>query len=152
MKLFKRLAVVLTAIIAVVCVAAFAACNKDDEGGNGGNNYATTTVEVTVKDENGDLIDGTTFGEGDYDPELKQVNVQFCIPDGICFINENLGADGKVVIDYNEIKTKATSSGDTNPTIELHINGVAKKGYKVAYGQYKLNEVPAKIEVTLEKA
>lgn len=151
MKLFKRLAVVLTAIIAVVCVAAFAACNKDDEGGNGGNNYATTTVQVTVKDENGDLIDGTTFGEGDYDPELKQVNVQFCIPDGICFINENLGADGKVVIDYNKIKTKASSYGE-NPTIELHINNVKAKGYQVTYGQYKLNEVPAKIDVTLVKA
>lgn len=159
MKLFKKLAVILAAVTAVVCMAAFAAgCNKDTGGNNGGGNGggSATTIEITVKDENGNVIDGTTFGEGDYDSNLKQVSVQFCTTGngGSCMSPENLGANGKVSLDYENLKTKVLALPDTTEStvLELHILNVQKKGYKVAYGQYPLNEIPSTIEITLEKA
>lgn len=153
-KFFKRLSVVLTALIAVVCLAAFAACDKGNE--DGGNNYATTTVAITVKDENGNLINGATFGEGDYDSSVTQVSIQFCIAgeDGACMQPVNVGADGKASISYTDMHDTVLQFPDATEStmIELHVLNVEAKGYKKAYGQYKLNEVPATIEITLVKA
>ena len=142
-KFTKRLAVIVMALIATVCLAVcMAACNKDDD-----EKYATDTFTVTVLDENGNPIDGTTFGQGDWDPDDHQVTIQFCSEDNGCTaFNPKVGKDGKATIKISDVKL-VTETGK----VELHVLGVEKVGYKKEYSQYSVNKIPLEITVKLEK-
>ena len=142
-KLIKRFSVVLIAAICAVCTAIFfVACDKEE--------LATDIIYITVVDENGSAINGTTFGEGDYDPTNRQVQIQFCTLDGVCSAeNANVGADGKAEFKVSLINDLA-ESGNAD-TVELHVLGVTAKGYVKEYGQYKVSKIPKNIKVTLKK-
>lgn len=132
----------------VVCTAAFTACGDDDK-------LDANTIYITVLDENGDPIDGTTFGQGDYDDTIHQVKVQFCTLDGGCTVQTpNVGADGKVEFDLSVIKDFAETNN--TDTVELHVLNVIAVGYEKGengeYGRYKVSEIPQEITVTLKKA
>ena len=165
-KVFKRIAVLLFAVISTVCIAAFAsACNDDgNQGGNGGNQYATTSFTVTVLDENGSPINGPEFGEDNYDPDVHQVYIQFCtvLPNGTqgaCWgTTSNIDANGKVTIQLAGLKTFMQDINEdsdvTITTFELHVRRVANKGYVEEYEDYRytVDTVPMNITVTLKKA
>ena len=140
-KIMKRFAVILMAVISTVCIAVFAAgCDKES--------YATDTFTVTVLDEKGKAIDGTTFGEADYDPDNHQVTIQFCNEDGGCTsVNPKVGSDGKATIKVSDIKQIAETG-----KVELHVLGVTKVGYKKEYDNYDVDKIPLEITVTLVKA
>ena len=151
-KLIKRFSILLIAALCTVCMAAFVACGDDN-----GDELATDKIYITVLDENSNAINGTTFGEGDYNPDNHQVQIQFCTVDGdygCSLTTPNVGADGKAVFDLAELKEFVKANNST--TVELHILGVTKVGYKKGenseYGKYKVSEMPKNITVTLEKA
>ena len=145
-KLLKKLSILLIAALCTVCVAAFVACGDDN-----GDEFATDKIYITVLDENGNAIDGTTFGVDKYDEENHQVQIQFCTLGGGCTMNNpNVGTDGKAVFNLSDVKDLA-QSGNTD-TVELHVLGVEEKGYEYAYGQYKVSEIPKNVTITLKKA
>ena len=147
MKLIKRVSLLLVAALLVACVAAFAAC--------GGEKLDENTVYLTVLDENSKAIDGTTFGEGDFDPSNHQVQIQFCTLDGGCtVVTPNVGTDGKA--EFNLTLIKEFAETNKTDTVELHVLGVTAVGYLKGedgeYGRFKISEIPQKITVTLKKA
>ena len=155
-KSFKRVAVLLLCAIATICMAIFAGCVPDDnEDPNGGKkpdetDYATTTFVVTVLDENGAAVNGTTFGFDGAD--VMPVQIQFCsiLPDGstgMCALPVKLGENGKATIELSNVKAAAEQS--ETDTVELHVLNVEEKGYNKNYGKYKVTEIPTEISVTL---
>lgn len=152
-KFIKTLSVMLIAAVCTVCVALFAAC-----GGGDGEELATDTIYITVLDENGNAIDGTTFGEHDFNPDNHQVQIQFCTLGGNCSAeNANVGTDGKAEFPVSIVKELAEEYN--TDTVELHVISVTKKGYlkgdetdEVIYGQFNVNKIPKNITVTLKKA
>ncbi len=151
-KLLKKLAVLFTAVAATVCIAVFAAaCNDKEE------TYATDTFTVTVVDENGDAINGTTFGDNGYGE--KQVKLQFCAvqADGnadACLANyqPNVGADGKVTVEVSKI-SEFVSDSDAVKFV-IHVINLNGKGYSATadYGQYEVDKIPSSITITLDKS
>ena len=143
-KYLTVLSILIVVAICAICMTIFAACDNDNE-------LATDKIYITVLDENGNAIDGTTFGEADFDPSNHQVIIQFCTLDGGCTSqNPNVGKDGKAEFDLSIVKGLAEAN--STDTVELHVQGVAKVGYKIEYGQYKVSEIPKNITVTLKKA
>ena len=143
-KLIKKFSILIVAALCIMCMAAFAACGD-------GEKLDPNTVYITVVDENGNPIDGTTFGKGDWDPDNHQVQIQFCTLDGGCTPeNANVGKDGKAEFDLSLIKALAESSNAD--TVELHVLGVTAIGYEKNYSQYKISSIPQTIKVTLKKA
>ena len=141
-KFITTLCVLLAAAICTVCLAVFAAC--DDE------KLDPNIIYITVVDENGNAIDGTTFGKGDYNPDQHQVQIQFCTLDGGCTAkNADVGADGKAQFDLSLVQALA-DSGDV--VVELHVLNVTAVGYVKEYEQYKISDIPQTIKVTLKKA
>ncbi len=148
MKLFKRLAVTLTAIMAVVGIAVFAAAC--DKGGNE-EGYATDTFTVTVLGEDGNPFDGTQGDSG------LNVKIQFCAvkPDGdasACFADRfDVGTDGKATVDLTKIKTFVTNN-ETNKFI-IHVANLDGQGYSSDgnYGVYEIDKVPKTITIKLDK-
>ena len=141
-KFIKTLSIMLIAAVCTVCVALFAACGGDD------NKLDPNIIYITVVDENGDAIDGTTFGENILDPDDHQVMIQFCTVDGGCASMVELGADGKAEYDLASVKELAETNH--TDTVELHIQNLPNI-YKVEYNQYKVSEIPQEIKVTLQK-
>lgn len=146
MKLIKKLAVVLTAIMAVVCVAAFTACDK------GGETYATTSFNVTVLGEDGNPIDGTKGDEG------TKVKLQFCAVTAegnadacLSGYQPEVGADGKLTVDLSRIKS-FVENNDANRFV-IHIINLEGQGYSFLanYGVYEVDKVPTEISITLNK-
>ena len=147
-KLFKTLSVLAIVTLCTICMAAFAGCGDDSNS-----DLDPNIIYITVLDENGKAIDGTTFGEADFDETNHQVQIQFCTVDGKygCSMNNpNVDKDGKAQFNLSEIKNFEVTNNAT--TVELHVLGVTKKGYKKEYKQYKISEIPQTITVTLEKA
>ena len=147
-KLISVFSVLLISLLSVMCVAFFAACSDSEK-------LDANTVYITVLDDKGNPIDGTTFGEGDYNPDNHQVQIQFCTLDGGCTVlTPNVGADGKAEFDLTHIKEFAETNN--TDTVELHVLGVTAVGYLKGesgeYGRYKVSEIPQKITVTLKKA
>ena len=147
-KFIKIVSTLLVAALLTACMAAFVACGGDDDKDKV--EYATDKIYITIVDEDGNPIDGTTFGEDDWDETNHQVMVQFCTLDGGCATMVAVDANGKAVYDLSAVKSVA-EAGNTD-TVELHVQKVAKVGYKVEYGQYKVNEIPKEITVKLVKA
>ena len=141
-KFMKRFAVVIMALVATVLMAVFATACEDNKSGN----YATDTFTVTVLDENGNAIDGTTFGYAAGDPTWTQVRLQFC-NDGGCSSYIKVGADGKATV---ELEKDGINSLRGNGDIELHIQNLPTE-YKVEYSKYNIDKIPLEITVTLEK-
>lgn len=160
-KLFKRCALVLTAMIAILCMAAFAvACTDGGDNGdpsNGGDKteYATTTFTVTVNDENGNPVDPSI---GMYYGEPYTIKVQFCsvLPSGElgeCAAIVDLNSEAKVTFNLENIKSLMHNSIEQGATkMELHVHGVAELGYEATYAQYEFDKVPLEIVVTLKLA
>lgn len=147
-KFFKKLAVAITALVAVMCIAAFAtACDKGGEDGG----YATTSFTVTVLGEDGNPFDGTQGDSG------HKVKLQFCaVKDGVagsCLSahQPEVGTDGKVSVDLTQIKTFVTDK-DANQFI-IHIINLDGQGYSYEgnYGVYEIDKVPKAITITLNK-
>lgn len=147
-KLLKSLSILVVVAICAICMTAlFTACNKEE--------LATDTIYITVLDENGKAINGTTFGKGDYNPDYHQVQIQFCTLDGGCtVVTPNVGADGKAQFDLAVLKEFAKANNAD--TVELHVLNVTAVGYEKGesgeYGRFKIDKVPKNIEVTLKKA
>ena len=147
-KIIKTLSILVISAILTVCVALFAACGDDNK-----TELATDKVYITVLDENGNAINGTTFGEGDYDNTVHQVKIQFCTVDGdygCSLSNPNVDENGKAEFNLSELKELTKNYNAT--TIELHVLNVTAVGYAKEYNQYKISEVPKNITVTLKKA
>lgn len=149
-KLIRTLSILLIATVCTVCVALFAAC-----GGDKGGEYATDKIYITVLDENGNAINGPTFGKQDYVDEVAQVQIQFCTLDGTCSSeNAKVGADGKAEFPVSIIKTLAEAYN--TDTVELHVLYVKANGYLKGesgeYGRYKISELPKNLTVNLKKA
>ena len=154
-KIVTKILVIALAVVSAMSIALFAAAcgDKVPEG----------KVLVTVVDENGNPINGKTFGESDYDPSITQVKIQFCIAgnSGACSGLKDLGEDGKVMLDINNdiLKDFGNSLKDSD-VLEVHVRYVGAKGYfegdssennGKAYAQFKKSEFPSKIEIKLEK-
>ena len=148
-KYLTTLSILVVVAIFTACMAILTACGKEKV------ELATDKIYITVLDENGNAINGTTFGEGDYDKTLHQVKIQFCTLDGGCTVQTpDVGADGKVEFDLSVVKEFAkTNNADT---VELHVLNVTAVGYKKGesgeYGRYKVSEIPKNITVNLAKA
>lgn len=157
MKFFKKFAAIFAAVLATACFGILAtACNKEDEP-----KYATDTFTVIVKDENGNAIDGTTFGENDIIPgEPGVVKIQFCVVDpatgkaGACATPVETDNTGKATLSVETLVAAASANNSTK--IELHIINVTNKGYVKGddgeYGQFEVDKIPTTITVTLVKA
>ena len=149
-KFIKTLTILAIVTLCTVCLAAFAGCgdnNKDD------NKLDPDTIYITVLDESGKAIDGTTFGKWALDESVTQVSIQFCAVDGngaCTMTTPDVGTDGKAQFKLSELKSFAESNNAT--TVELHVLYVDGKDYKKEYGQYKVSEIPQTITVTLKKA
>ena len=143
-KFIKILSMLIITTILTVCTVAFNACGDDKK-------LDPNTIYITVLDENGDPIDGTTFGEGDFDPTNHQVQIQFCtvVGTGCTMDNPNVGTNGKAEFKLSLISALA---GSDDELVELHVLGVEAKGYVKEYGQYKISEIPQEITVKLKKA
>lgn len=142
-KLFKTVTVVAATLIAALCLCLFAAaCDKEE--------YATDSFTVTVKDENGNLVDGTA----------TNAEIQCCAVGadgtlGVCyggkqfFIDEN----GVATVDLIAIKDFVASFGESTQ-FELHVlnvDGYAEGDENSEYGRYDVNKVPKSIEIKLVK-
>ena len=141
-KFVKILSMLIVATLLTVCMVAFTACGDDKK-------LDPNTIYITVLDENGNPIDGTTFGQHDFNPENHQVEVQFCTIDGsgACTSpNPLVGPDGKAEFDLSIIKALAETD---DVIVELHILNVTAKGYVKEYDQYKISGIPQEITVTL---
>lgn len=160
-KLFKKIAVLLIALVAVLGITAFATACDDNSV-----TYATAGTEITiiVKDENGNRIDGPNFGKTDDGEEDFKVGVNLCtvVPDaegglGNCSQIAWLDATGEVKIKYDDIvrtlETTKTAYPNNNVTgeMELHVNYVKGKGYEHTYGKYPIDKIPSTITITLVK-
>lgn len=156
-KLFKKCALVLTAMIAVLCMATFAvACTdggKPNEGdGENKNEYATTTFTVLVVDEAGNPIDGTTFLEG------EQLKIQYCAPGGACSATlPAVGTDGKATLDVQAVREIAAIV-ENNEIVELHVLPIIEANpeyyaaYEVTSDYLELNttRIPLEIVITIK--
>lgn len=157
-KLFKKIAVLLTAVIAVLGIAVFAtAC--DDKGNSGDNTkYATagSTIKITVVDENGDPINGPTFGVDEWSGATMNAQAQFCSyyeatgTLGMCASPVDINAQGIAILEYDAIKSNADNSTPAATKVELHILFVEEAGYEKDYGVYDVNKIPTEITVTLK--
>ena len=162
-KLFKKIAVLLTALIAVLGISAFATACTDDSV-----TYAKSGDEITiiVKDENGNRINGETFGE--YYGQPFQVKIQFCsvVPDaegglGLCQSEPTpVDSNGEAKVSYDELK-QVIENTKNSPSYagknitgehELHVLYIADKGYEKDYGKYHMDRFPSTITVTLKLA
>lgn len=142
-KFIKVLSVLLVAVLCTVGMAVFAACGDKNE-------LATDTIYITVLDESGNPINGTTFGKGDYNPDNHQVEIQFCTLAGGCTAqNAKVGADGKAEFNLALVKELA---GADDVVVELHVLNVTAVGYAKDYNQYKVSEIPKNVTVNLKKA
>lgn len=98
-KTLKRIAVILLALVATVCVAvSLTACNS------------ATDYTVTVEYPDHTAVNGTTDGKPQYGNETT-MSVQLCVVSsdgktGQCFTPVNLGADGKATIEAPEYTLK----------------------------------------------
>ena len=162
-KLFKKIAVLLTALIAVLGISAFATACTDDSV-----TYAKSGDEITVivKDENGNRINGETFGE--YYGQPFQVTVMFCSvvtdePSGQGLCQETptpVDSKGEAKVSYDDLKRVIENTKNSpgyagkNITGELflHVNYVEDKGYEKDYEKYPLDKMPTTITVTLKLA
>lgn len=162
-KLFKKLAVLLVAVVAVLGIAAFATACKDDSV-----TYAKAGDEITVivKDESGNRINGETFG--DYYGMPFQVRIQFCsvVTDtedglGLCQndpspVNSNgeakISYDDLVQLQHNTENSPAYAGKNITGELELHVLYIADKGYEKDYEKYPLDKIPTTITVTLKLA
>ena len=125
-KTLKRLTLTLAISVAVICACAFAAaCNKEDDAPTG-DSYVITVLYPDGKAVNG-LTDGTGGVKPGSDGEAGTfVQVQFCDADNesVCYRKLNLGADGKLSIDANELENAISVA--TN--FAVHLTGLPK-GY-----------------------
>ena len=155
-KLFKKVVVLITALVAVLGIAAFTtACDKGDKV-----TYAKAGTEITiiVLDENEEPI-GPNFGQDDFSDEVTNAGVQFCSVDptsatglGVCasivwVTNEN----GTVKVSYDAVK-KAYDDTPNATGVELHVAYVEGKGYEKDYGVYPIDKIPSTITIKLKKA
>ena len=145
-KVLKRVAIALLALAATVCMVVLAACQPEDDNGE---DYATTSFTITVKDENGNTIDGTMFGEKFDSPTAA--SVEFCVHDQGCWGEMfRIDADGKVTVSVPALKEYA--SGFNSDEVEVHIRNISAKGYTEDYGVLNVNQIPLNVEITLKKA
>lgn len=162
MKFFKKFAAIFAAIVATVCIAAFATACDDDKV-----EYATTEFTVTFKYEDGTAFDGSKHksGESWMNDAVQTIpaphaQIQFCavLPSGelgICANPIDIGEDGKVVVPLAAIKAAAESQ-NTN-MVELHICNISSYGYtkgedNSAYGRYEVDKIPVSLTITLKLA
>lgn len=155
-KLFKKCALVLTAMIAVLCMATFALACTDggDVGGDpiDNNEYATDTFTVLVVDEAGNPIDGTTFIAD------EQLKIQYCAPGGACSANlPAVGTDGKATLDVQAVREIAAIV-ENNEIVELHVLPIVEANpeyyaaYEVTSDYLELNttRIPLEIVITIK--
>ena len=160
-KLFKRFALLLTAMIAILCMTAFGVACTDGgdkpgiENPNGdNNNYATTTFTVIVKDENGNIVDPSI---GMYYGEPTSVAVRFCsvMPNGelgACANPVAINSEGKAVFDLAALKGELSASiAEGSTKMGLHIYAVEELGYEEDYAEYEYDKIPLEIVVQLVK-
>lgn len=156
-KILKRSALLLTAVLALICLAVLSACQPESDNGDD-KGTTVTSVNVTVKDEKGNPINGLEFGEHEYSHEAQQVVLQFCYHDieSCLSYQPKIGEDGKTTIDLEEIRKEIKQNSQVtdveNTKLDVHVIGVVAKGYTEIYGTYSLSEFPAELTITLKKA
>lgn len=141
-KTFKRLAVILLAIVATVCVAfSLTACGE-----------TVTDYVVTVVYPDGTAVNGTTDGVNPLDPSVKAVTVQICLVDGGCYDTQTLDANGKATLKAPSYQLKEGEK------FKLQVNNVPE-GYKCTiesatertyYSSTNYVTEPGKYTITLE--
>lgn len=94
-KIIRRLALLLTVALSVICIGIVASACKDDK--------KTSNYVVTVVYPDGTAVNGTTEGYNIDDEDDTQVTVQICVllangTTGQCFDKVELGEDGKATI------------------------------------------------------
>lgn len=141
-KTLKRIAVILLALVATVCVAvSLTACNS------------ATDYTVTVEYPDHTAVNGTTDGKPQYG-DGTTMSVQLCVVSadgktGSCFIPVNLGADGKATIKAPEYTLKEGEK------FKIQVNAVPE-GYKcdparTYYDSSKYVTEPGNYVITLVK-
>lgn len=134
-KLFKRLTVVLAAVLAVVCLGVFAAACTDD-------NSNKDSYTVTVQYEDGTPVDGSKTG----------MQVQICIwIDATkevknCYGTFNVGTDGKATVPVSE---KGYFDLPENTSYHWQVNGVPE-GYTYEEHGYVV-KTPQDVTIVLKK-
>ena len=104
MKKMKKIGALLAAGILSLGVGAFAACGDDND--NDGSGAAKDAYTITVKDENGNAIQGIRIGVCTYDKTTQQK--------GTCLAPEATDANGKVVFDKNDNVTEGVYALNTD--------------------------------------
>ena len=160
-KIFKRLAVVLMAVIASACLLLIVSACTDGKVPEGGDGVPEGKVLVTVLKPDGTPVNGLTDGNG-YDGELNSetvVKIQFCLYGSedlaeqlTCNTPTTLGEDGKLMLDIqNNIEYMANSFAEYETLyVQIHIlyiDGYLSNG---DYGTFEVGKIPSKIDVTLK--
>ncbi|MBE5745608.1 MAG: hypothetical protein E7355_05715 [Clostridiales bacterium] len=104
MKKMKKIGALLAAGILSLGVGAFAACGDDNN--NDDNGAAKDAYTITVKDANGNAIEGIRIGVCTYDKTTQQK--------GMCLAPEATDANGKVVFDKNDNVTEGVYALNTD--------------------------------------
>jgi len=104
MKKMKKIGALLAAGILSLGVGAFAACGDDNN--NDDNGAAKDAYTITVKDANGNAIEGIRIGVGTYDKTTQQK--------GMCLAPDATDAIGKVVFDKNDNVTEGVYALNTD--------------------------------------
>ena len=148
-KVFKRIALLLTVALSVVCMCVFAsACNDDEKENNNATGYSITVVYPDNK-----AVNGTTDGKAQYDPDDKTVKVQICVvlangETGSCFDMAQLDANGKATLKAPDYTLKEGEK------FKIQVNNVPE-GYKcdkarTYYSSANYVTAPGSYTVTLE--
>lgn len=121
-KAIKRIALLLTVALSVICMCVFASACKDDE------NKPATDYSITVVYPDNKAVNGTTDGKAKYDPDDKTVSVQICVvlangETGTCYSKVNLDAGGKATIPAPDYTLKEGEK------FKIQVNNVPE-GYK----------------------
>lgn len=132
-NLFKKITVVLAAVLAVVCLGVFATACTDDNSGS---------YTVTVQYEDGTPVDGSKTG----------MQVQICVwveathEIGKCYGTFNVGEDGKASVPAGE---KGYFKLPENTKYHWQVNNVPE-GY--TYGEHDyIVDKPQNVTIVLKK-
>ena len=106
-KAIKRIALLLTVALSVVCMCVFASACKDSDD----KEKPATGYNITVVYPDNKAVNGTTDGKAKYDPDDTTVEVQICVvlasgETGSCYSKTKLDANGKATLAEPSYKLK----------------------------------------------